>query len=106
MVNKKLAVKLLRKTRVLIATHRTRYICFALRDVYMDCGPTRPVSECKQYLKSLIETRLEKTSSLEAWLIENEHVSCSIKDLYVGENNSKMNITRLAWIDSLIEEFS
>jgi len=79
---------------------RTQYICWAIDLAVWDHG-TYLVGLA---LKDLIRGRLNNTLCLEPWL--KIHHGIHVRHYTNVEYRNKMQATRHAWIDSLIEEFS
>ena len=86
---------------------RRKYICFCLQDAVRSCEITLKQAEAA---KCLIEARLvhndRNWASLEGWL-EHAHPELERdRDSDYDDAGRKIQATRLAWLDSLIEEFS
>ena len=80
---------------------RTQFICWAI-DLAVHDRDTYLVGRA---LKDLIRERLGgSTAALETWLDRNHGISGH--PFPAAEYRNKMQETRHAWIDSLIEEFS
>ena len=77
-----------------------RFVCTAVRDA-SDCDD----ADGSRYdLRVLIRERMGGISTLEEWL-EYHHCIFAYHHSYT-EYANKMQVTRHAWIDSLIKEFS
>ena len=79
---------------------KTQFICWAI-DLAVHDRDTYLVGRA---LKDLILERLGGPASLEEWLEKNHGISSH--HFPAVEYRNKMQETRHAWIDSLIEEFS
>jgi len=82
---------------------KAEFICWALEHA----RDTGRISRAQQEsAKALVDKRLGKYTLLSAWLRQNHpELSAEIR----GDRNKtgrKMQQTRMAWLDSLIEEFS
>lgn len=101
-----LAVLVCAKARLsrtgLAALGKRIYICHAITLASIELNMTRAAVE----LKSLIAGRLGSVITLDSWIAL--HHPALVNDLtYTDtEYNRKMQATRHAWINSLIEEFS
>ena len=84
-------IEALRIARERISRDEEEYICYALPDTTEGKAVARIIGE-----------RISPTISLEGWLIHNGHATLCELD----GNPERLRITRLAWIDSLIEELS
>ena len=82
-----------------IETRCCDFICVALR--------TYPVLRVDSYLTGTISDLLTPHHCLEEWLEEEKGISYDFTT-YEGypQYRDKMRVTRLVWINSLIEEFS
>jgi hypothetical protein len=81
-----------------------RYICTTLDDAKADVpGATWDDVEA---LQGLIMYRLGSNSTLEGWLREHAYLDDATLDELIPRQFAKVQRTRLAWIDSLIREFS
>lgn len=87
-------VRILRKARKLIETREHHFICMAVEVAAR--GRAEGDEIC-----AVIEQRLAPRSTLAGWLSEQGHASWA----EAHSNLARRRITRLAWIDSLIEEF-
>jgi hypothetical protein len=83
---------------------RRRYICTAV-DRAVDDVPGATPSDVAA-LQDLIMDRLGSNSTLEGWLREHAYLDDATLDELSPRQFAKVQRTRLAWIDSLIEEFS
>lgn len=92
-------VKILRLARELIASGAQEYICYALTKSAL----TSADDEAVKHLKCVIWFRLWPGVSLEDWLWRVHRIDVKRAN---QSHREKIRITRLAWIDSLIEEFS
>jgi len=95
-----------RKAKELIINEECKYICHAIKKVYIDnnlkaadkqdCWGDFPTKET-----TLIMKRLNTSYTLEGWLIQNKHM----KGLHEsGKKPAKLRKTRIAWLNSLITE--
>lgn len=93
------AVGLLREVYRRIEIGGAHYICWALEDIV---GRSDPRRGCVKALKLLIHERLKNRVGpgvcLESWLL--------LRGFDTLANPDKVRETRLAWINSMIEEFS
>ena len=118
-------VLLLRKARVILQeTHSESrnwhsFICNCLVTAqvqlwdYEGFNNLRKLSYASKALIKLISKRLEGHCTLDRWILEKhpglirkEDQSQFSGDVERGPSHARMYYTRLAWIDSLIEEFS
>ena len=84
-----------RAAKILIKNGSEEFICIALFEV------DKPGSEAAI---KVIEARLGMSLTLEGWLVSRGHATRD-EVLYSRDAALKMQITRLAWLDSLIAEF-
>ena len=108
-INRAMAVVVLKRARNVISTKRHRFICCALNKlIYYEYKSLLNERVCCRYLIRLISKRLGVYSNLESWLVGHGHVYvANCRDIYQNKKLSeKVRVTRLAWIDSLIAEFS
>jgi len=107
-IKNEIAVNILRRVRTTIASKKETYICYALDRLASNYGFKTDHKLCSSALVALIAERLGDSASLEGWLIQNQHVPYSKPVSITGDKrlSERARITRLAWIDSLIEEFS
>ena len=56
-------------------------------------------------LLTTIAVRLQGHRTLESWLRGVKHIDLGDRHIYSADTWAKLKATRLAWIDSLIEEF-
>ena len=94
------AKKLLAKDRAELNSGKLRYICYAI-DVAAIPGKKK-----KEALLDLIQERLGLCPDLESWLqvkhsITRKYISDATYDDYIDN----LQLTRHAWIDSMIAEF-
>lgn len=87
-------VRILREARKLIKSHEHHHICFAVREAARGCVEGQEIC-------AVIKQRLGDVCILESWLARGGHASWG----EMNDNPVRLRITRLAWIDSLIEEF-
>jgi hypothetical protein len=94
-------VRALTLAKEALKTKRVNYICHALEVVSLDHSELRVA--CDELQKTVME-RLNGPVSLETWIMSRKlHGRWSV---FGKQFQNKIRITRLAWIDSLIEEFS
>jgi hypothetical protein len=85
-------------------TSRNRYICHAISCTRLDpYHVTAQQHEVSYALRSLIIDRMGRHTALEGWLVKQGHVASFEQ---CDRLFRKLQRTRLAWINSLIEEFS
>jgi hypothetical protein len=100
MTNNEIKVKLLRRARELIESDSEDYICQALFTAGLWQYQTQT-----QELQKLIMDRLDGHYTLISWLVARGYKVWSDDDGR-GSSMEKLRRTRLAWVDSLIEEHS
>lgn len=94
-------VQALQQVRKLIAEGNERFICLALMEVRLRDATFTGV--CME-LEALIDKRLGKHGTLQTWLVAQGLIPRGEQVHPI--HKSRLRITRLAWIDSLIKEFS
>ncbi len=84
-------------------TGKFKYICYCLTNAHKEHSTAWWVS---QEARNIIMKRMGNCCYLEAWLVLNGHAKHGT--IYGGSTKTsiKMQATRLAWLNSLIEEFS
>lgn len=87
-----------RKAKECIENDDVRFICHAIALQY-EWKASQIYENPHSIAEKIVQDRLEGFSTLECWL-EGKH---GVKDAF--NNHDKMKATRLAWLDSLIEEF-
>ena len=95
-INKAKCVALLTIAKESLVSETERYICFAIQNASIYKKYNAEV----KYLVKLIEKRLDGSISLGGWL-NRFHPCRTVADL---DYETKLQETRLAWIDSLIAE--
>lgn len=78
-----------------------QYICLALEKA---AKKVHELDHAAEYLKDVIEDRLEECLALETWLLKRVPEA---RDMWLTNRpafDHKAYLTRLAWIDALIEE--
>lgn len=73
---------------------KERYICYAISRIK---APHADIRRAKWIVQSLLHPHL----SLEGWLTRTQGVNTA----YSNEGNAKMQVTRQAWLDHLIEHY-
>jgi hypothetical protein len=81
----------------------TTYICWAI-----DRATVSPRDPVRRACKKIISDRLDGKGTLQEWLAHKNFADWILtrKKLSTVDQNLKLQITRHAWLDSLIEEFS
>ena len=81
---------------------KTAYICYSINQVLSQAGIH---GTTKSYLRliELIHARLEGCSALSTWLVHKGYCK-SLEECYEFKG-SKLQATRHAWVDSMIQEF-
>lgn len=97
-MNNKRAVDLLRQARVQIAEGTEKYICWALERVSKD--------NTSVVLQGIIQGRCAPGISYEGWLGRYHSHLLVGPSMTWQERVARKQLSRLAWIDSLIKEFS
>jgi hypothetical protein len=103
MTNNEIKVKLLRRARELIESRDQKYICLAVGEA---ARKDKRQARCASQLQDLIMGRLDYYGTLGAWLVSRGYEVWSDDDDGRWSSMEKLRRTRLAWIDSLIEEHS
>lgn len=85
------------------ANGKAVFICFAL-ECQRNSSSARE-RRAIDYLCGLISRRLGRCLTLYSWLRANAHIPVDL-GISKPRNFAKLQATRLAWIDSLIKEFS
>lgn len=104
----KIKVRLLKAARALIKSSEQVRVCFALSTAYAYSDMRSAVNyDALCELKYLINIRLNGKIYLENWLNKTHRIRVSTHwSLQSIDQREKLRITRLAWIDDLIKEFS
>ena len=97
-------VKVLKYARRLIASGQRRFICHALSDEVLNLEFEGGRYKAVLDIKEVVRERLRPDDTLESWLMCQAKVD--IQKVPATLRLLKLRETRLAWIDSLIEEFS
>jgi hypothetical protein len=98
-ISKTKILYLLKSAKQLIGSRNERYICIAIESAGDQLSRYEKEVE---YLQELISGRLDGHMTLACWLLAVYNI-----DPYITQKDmDKQRRTRLAWIDSLIEEFS
>ena len=105
---------LLHQARRRLETGRSYYVCHAIEDAV----ETNKEALIAKKLLKLTTKRLEGHETLEQWLVgvmrikpryvgegKLKTINTRIGSYYTADTWAKLKATRLAWIDSLIEEF-
>lgn len=87
-------VRILREARKLIESRKVPYICWAVEKA------ARGRAEGDE-IRAVIAQRLSPNGTISCWLEVNGHASWD----ELLTQRTRLRTTRLAWIDSLIEEF-
>jgi len=97
-------VKVLRRARKLIFTEQQTFICIALGGGFKPRPRARDEVYAMNDLVQVIERRLRNCRTLGSWI--RRHHSDLVPDRgWTKYEEAQLRLTRLAWIDSLIEEF-
>jgi len=94
-------VKVLREARAIIENGTKVFLCNALTFRKTDYSETEGVAASE--LVQLIAKRLGHSNSLEMWM--RKHHPSLMPRVLTSYHTEQLRLTRLAWIDSLIEEF-
>jgi len=100
----KVHVKVLRRARELIFTEQQTFICIALGGGFKPRPRARDEVYAMNELVQVIEHRLGRDVALGPWM--RRHHPDLLPGVWTSYHAEQLRRTRLAWIDSLIEEFS
>ena len=92
---------LLTRARERIETGLSVLLCLAISHA----AKTEADKVARGELLVLIAVRLQGHRTLEDWLRKVKHIDLGEGGIYSADTWAKLKATRLAWIDSLIEEF-